>query len=1005
MKTNLQQAGRNASSAVASAALEADLRAALGAAVRFDVAHRAVYASDASNYRQTPIGVVVPGSMEDVATALSICRRHDAPVLSRGGGTSMSGQSVNAAVVFDYSRSCNRILELDPAARTAIVEPGVVCDTLRDAAEQYGLTFAPDPSTHSRCTLGGMIGNNSCGPHSVMAGKTQENVEALEVMTYDGERFWVGRTSDAELEAIIAAGGRRGQIYGDLKTLRDRYADAIRKRFPAIARRVSGFNLDELLPENGFNVARALVGTEGTCVITTAARVRLVHSPAHRVALVLGFPDIYAAADAVPEFREFGPIAIEGLDRAIVRGLQTRGLRAEEIALLPRGDAWVVLEFGADTAEEATARAQRAADAFGRRRDGPVPSTRLMTEPQMQQRIWLIRETGASATQLSIDPETPDPKVGWEDAAVDPDRLGDYLRAFQKLVDRYGYQTSLFGHFGDGCVHARITFDFSTADGIAQWRRFTREAAELVVRYGGSLSGEHGDGQARAEFLPIMFGEDLMEAMREFKRIWDPRNRMNPGKVVDGYRLDDNLRAGPQYKTVRLHTQMAFRSAEGEGFQRAVERCVGMGRCRSLSGNTMCPSYRATREERYSTRGRSRLLWEMLQGDVVEGQWNSEPVKEALDTCLSCKGCRSDCPAHVDMASYKAEFLSHYYETRRRPRQAWFMGRIGQWAPVAARLPRVVNLLTQTRFLAGVARRVAGTTPSRSLPRFASRPFRKAWAANEGKRDQAGGARKVMLWVDTFSEHFHPEIALDAVEVLRHAGFDVVLPPKVLCCGRPLYDFGYLAAARRHLEAIMTTLAPLFDAQPGYEPPVALVGLEPGCLSVFRDELLKLFPDDARAQRLSSTVKLLGDFLIEHDYEPPRYEARVLVHAHCHQKSIFGTRAERVLLEKMGARFTLLDSGCCGLAGSFGFHPAHSPIADAAGEQVLFPAVRSAQEGTLVLTNGFSCREQIRHGTNREALHLAQLLVRAIHANGSEPKTVSRPVALGDSMEKSYVEP
>ncbi|MFD1557479.1 FAD-binding and (Fe-S)-binding domain-containing protein [Paraburkholderia silviterrae] len=1011
MKTNLQQAGHDASGASAWAALEADLRAALGPAVRFDVAHRAAYASDASNYRQTPIGVIVPESTEAVASALAICRRHDAPVLSRGGGTSMSGQTVNAAVVFDYSRSCNRILELDPVAGTAIVEPGVVCDTLRDAAEQFGLTFAPDPSTHSRCTLGGMIGNNSCGPHSVMAGKTLENVEALEVLTYDGERFWVGPTSDAELDSIIAAGGRRGEIYRDLRALRDRYAEAIRKRFVSIPRRVSGFNLDELLPENGFNVARALVGTEGTCVITTAAKVRLVHSPAHRVALVLGFPDIYAAADAVPEYREFGPIAIEGLDRAIVRGLQARGLRAEEIALLPQGDAWVVLEFGADTEAEAIGQAQHAAEALGKRRAGPAPSSWLVIEPAMQQRIWLIRETGASATQLSIDPAIPDPKVGWEDAAVDPDRLGDYLRAFQQLVDRYGYETSLFGHFGDGCVHARITFDFSSAEGIVQWRSFTREAAELVVRYGGSLSGEHGDGQAKAEFLPIMFGEELMDAMREFKRIWDPRNRMNPGKVIDAYRLDDNLRMGPQYKVVNLHTRMTFRSEEGNGFQRAVERCVGMGRCRSLTGNTMCPSYRATREERYSTRGRSRLLWEMLQGDLVDGRWESEPVKEALDTCLSCKGCRSDCPTHVDMASYKAEFLSHYYERKRRPRQAWFMGRIGQWAPFAARLPRIANLMTQTRLLAGLAKRVAGTASSRTLPRFATKTFRKAYGAGMIGHDGSSRRRKVMLWVDTFSEHFHPEIALDAVEVLRSAGFDVVLPPKGLCCGRPLYDFGYLDAARRHLEQIMAALAPVFSAQGTDEAPIALVGLEPGCLSVFRDELLKLFPDDTRAQRLSSAVRLFGDFLLEQGYEPPRYEARVLVHAHCHQKSLFGTRAERALLEKMGARFTMLDSGCCGLAGSFGFHPEHSELADAVGEQVLFPAVRDAPEGTIVLTNGFSCREQIRHGTNREALHLAQLLARASRANTPGYDTLERdrasatsPETHGDATEKRYVE-
>ncbi|WP_046565473.1 FAD-binding and (Fe-S)-binding domain-containing protein [Paraburkholderia fungorum] len=988
----------DASRGETSATLEADLRTALGDAVRFDAAHRAVYASDASNYRQTPIGVVVPASISELSTALAICHRHGAPVLSRGGGTSMSGQTVNVAVVLDLSKGCNRIIDIDPAAGTAIVEPGVVCDTLRDAAEAFDLTFAPDPSTHSRCTLGGMIANNSCGPHSVMAGKTLENVEALEVLTYDGERFWVGPPSDEEFANIIAAGGRRAQIYLDLRALRDRYAEQIRMRFPDIRRRVSGFNLDQLLPENGFNVARALVGTEGTCATTVAAKVRLVPSPASRVSLVLGFPDIYSAADAVPEYRLFGPIAIEGLDRAIIRGLQARGLRAEEIALLPEGDAWVVLEFGADTPELAAAQADRAARGLAVRTTGPVPSTWIITDPTMQSRIWLIRETGASATQLSIDPAVPDPKVGWEDAAVDPDRLGDYLRAFQALVDRYGYRTSLFGHFGDGCVHARITFDLASAEGVNQWRRFTREAAELVVRFGGSLSGEHGDGQAKGEFLPIMFGEELIDAMREFKRIWDPQNRMNPGKIVDANRFDENLRMGPQYKVVNLHTRFAFRSSEGAGFQRAVERCVGMGRCRSLTGNTMCPSYRATREERFSTRGRSRLLWEMLQGEVLDGQWRSEPVKEALDTCLSCKGCRSDCPTHVDMASYKAEFLSHYYETKRRPRQALFMGRIGQWAPVAAKWPRLTNLLTQTPVLSTLAKRIAGTAQVRALPHFATRTFRAQLARRRASGESAVPVRgKVMLWVDTFCEHFHPEIALDAISVLRHAGFETVLPRKPLCCGRPLYDFGYLDAARAHLEAILTALAPDFDEDSPADAPVALVGLEPGCLSVFKDEMLKLFPDDPRAKRLAASVRLFGDFLVEQDFVPPQFNAQVLVHAHCHQKALFGTHGERVLFERMGIRFTVLDSGCCGLAGSFGFHPDHIDIADHAGEAVLFPAVRQNSEETIVLTNGFSCREQIRHGTGREAMHLAQLLALA-HARAGAPMRAADTTKVSDGV-------
>lgn len=966
-------------------ALFGALHQALGTAVRFDDGHRAAYASDASNYRQVPIGVVVPTSIDAFVRGVEVCRDHQAPLLMRGGGTSMTGQTVNHAVVFDLSTHCNRIVSLDPEQATAVVEPGVVCDSLRDAAEQHGLTFAPDPSTHSRCTLGGMIANNSCGPHSVMAGKTLENVEALEVMTYDGARFWVGPTTEHELNEIIAKGGRQGEIYAQLRDLRDRYAELVRRKFPAIKRRVSGYNLDQLLPENGFNVARALVGTEGTCALTLQARVRLVKSPSQRVILVLGFSDIYVAADAVPEYERFAPIAIEGLDRAIIRGLQARGLAADNIALLPDGDAWVVVEFGADTIEAATRQAETAQHHFAHRPHGPRPSSCLVVDPLMQKRIWSIRENGSSATQLSIDPNVPDPQVGWEDAAVDPHRLGDYLRAFQALVDRYGYHTSLFGHFGDGCVHARITFNLRTVEGVATFREFTREAAQLVVDFGGSLSGEHGDGQAKAEFLPIMFGPELMEAMHEFKRIWDPANRLNPHKVVNAYRIDENLRMGPQYKVIKLNTRLHFQSPEGDGFQRAVEHCVGMGRCRSGKGSTMCPSYRATREETNSTRGRARLFWEMLQGDVIKDGWNSQPVKEALDTCLSCKGCRSDCPTHVDMASYKAEFLSHYYEEHSRPRQALTMGRIGDWAPLAAKVPWLANFFTQTPLLAAIVKRVGGVAVERDLPVFAPKTFSKTFRQlSKGKSRPPAGRPTVILWVDTFADNFHPEVAQAAESVLAHAGFDVVLPDTHLCCGRPLYDFGYLDLAKEKLRKALDVMS---RQMAGAQAPVAVVGLEPGCMSVFKDELLKLFPDDPRAQQLAKSVSLLGDFLHAQGYVPPKLNASVLVHAHCHQKSLFGTVGDTALLTAMGVDARYLDSGCCGMAGSFGFNPQHIGISKAVGELELLPAVRAAADTTVILTNGFSCREQIRQGTGKPVMHLAELLHLA-HQQVAAPHTL-----------------
>ncbi len=943
-------------------ALERALARRVRGEVRFDTGSRAAYASDASNYRQVPIGVVLPRDVDDIINTLEICRHFDVPLLMRGGGTSQNGQCVNIAVVIDTSKYMNRVLDIDARASTAVVEPGVVCDALRNAAERHGLTFGPDPATHSRCTLGGMIGNNSCGAHSVMAGKTVENIEALEILTYDGLRMWVGPTSDDELARIIAAGGRRGEIYAKLQALRDQYAELIRTRYPKLKRRVSGYNLDQLLPENGFNVARALVGTEGTCALTLQARTKLVHSPSQRVMLVLGYPDIYIAGDAVPEILPFGPIATEGLDYRIIGGLQERGLKAADIAKLPGGRAWIMIEFGADTVDAATAQANALIAHYAGRAD--APSHWLITDPAEQEPIWNIRETGASATALALEGHGSDPNVGWEDAAVDPLRLGQYLREFQKLVDDFGYQTSLYGHFGDGCIHARITFDLKSREGIAKWREFIRGASELVVKYGGSLSGEHGDGQAKAEFLPIMYGTELMQAFREFKAIWDPRGRMNPGKVIDAYRIDENLRLGPDYKPAQPATRFAFKAPEGKGFSRALERCVGMGKCRGQHGGTMCPSYRATGEERYSTRGRARLLQEMLRGEVVTDLWQSDAVREALDLCFACKGCRSDCPTHTDLASYKAEFLSHYYETKRRPRQAWSMGLIQRWAALAERAPQVANFFTQTPLLRALAKKIAGIAPQRTMPGFALQTFRQ-WFET---RAPQGRGQRVILWADTFSNHFNPAIAIAAVEVLEAAGCEVVVPRRGLCCGRPLYDFGMLDQAKTQLGEILDALAD--DIAAG----TPLIGLEPACLGTFKDELLNLFPDNPAAAKLSQQSVLFSDFLLQTEWQPRALNIKAIVHGHCHQKSLLGMTGETKLLKKLGVDFKLLDSGCCGMAGSFGFKPEHYEVSVRAGELGgLLPAVRAADADTLIITNGYSCREQIAQSGGRAALHIAEV--------------------------------
>ena len=652
VKETVPWGARTPVAADAARALEADLRRAVGGEVRFDAGSRALYATDGSNYRQVPIGVVVPRTLDDVFATVATCRAHGAPLLSRGGGTSLAGQCCNVAVVIDFSKYLHAIRALEPDARYARVEPGLVLDDLRGAAERFHLTFGPDPSTHNHCTLGGMIGNDSCGVHSMMAGRTADNVRRLRVLTYDGTELWVGPTDDAALSAATREPGRRGDIYRSLVSIRDRYGDLVRQRFPRIPRRVSGYNLDELLPEDGFNVARALVGTEGTCVVVLEAEVRLVESPPGRTLVVLGYPDVFQAGDHVPEIREFEPIGLEGIDRFLVEDMKKKGLHPERLKLLPDGHGFLLVEFGGADRAEADANAHRMMAALSRRSD--APSMKLYDDPYEEGIVWKVRESGLGATARV--PGERDTWEGWEDSAVSPERLGEYLRKLKGLYQKYGYEGALYGHFGQGCVHTRITFDLATAQGVQTYRAFVEEAADLVVSLGGSLSGEHGDGQSRGELLPKMFGEELVGAFREYKRTWDPDWKMNPGKKIDPYPLDSNLRLGPGF--TELWPKTAFRFPEDEGkFGRVATRCVGVGECRRMEGGVMCPSYRATREEKHSTRGRARLLHEMLVGDPLQKGWSSPAVDEALHLCLACKGCKSDCPMNVDMATYKAEFL------------------------------------------------------------------------------------------------------------------------------------------------------------------------------------------------------------------------------------------------------------------------------------------------------------------------------------------------------------
>ena len=931
----------------------------------FSAAGVALYTSDASNYRQIPLGVVYPKSSDDIVRVCRLCQQHAIPVLMRGGGTSQNGQCVNEALVLDCSRYMTRVIDIDVENQTALVEPGIICDSLKAHAEQYGLTFGPDPATHSRCTLGGMIGNNSCGPRSMLAGKTVENVLELEVLTSDGARFWVGPTSDEELAGILEAGDRKASLYTELLSIRDEYATLIREKYPSIKRRVSGYNLDQLLPENGFNVARALVGSEGTCVSVLRARVRLITNPKHKKLIILGYDDIFLAGDSVATILPFSPIAMEGLDWNIVGGLIERKLRQREVGLLPEGRAWMLVELADQSSNALQTRCDKFISAM--QASTLIKSVMPVNDKQSATDIWSIREQGASATALSINANESDPIVGWEDTAVDPLRLGDYLRAFQELIDKYGYSTSLYGHFGDGCIHARITFDTRTADGVAKWRQFSEDIARLIVSFGGSLSGEHGDGQAKAEFLPILFGDELMQAFKRFKAAWDPDKRMNPGKLIDAYRMDENLRFGPDYKTPEVDTTLHFRE-DPRGFGRSSERCIGMGKCRSHSG-AMCPSYQATGEERYSTRGRAHLLHELVRGDILREGWQTDAIADSMDHCLSCKACKSECPTQVDIAAYKAEFMHKHHESRRRPLHHYVFGYVGTLLPYLSKFPRLVNILQSASLGKRFASKALDISREKSLPALSTLIFKDWLAKNShsqdahfywiGKEDN----HPIVLWTDSINSHYRPNILISAITVLSKSGYRVAIARKHFCCGRPLYEYGFLTQAKRHLEAILDTF---YKHLPNSS---SVVVLEPSCLSVFKDELLRQYPDDERAIALAERSVTISDILVKNGIKLKQSYDNGLLHLHCHGKSLKLEKNDRHLLDMCIKNIQEVETGCCGMAGAYGMSSKTRSIATKLFNRQLNPAISASSDNTIVVTDGFSCSSQITDHTDRKALH------------------------------------
>ncbi|MDY0811372.1 FAD-binding and (Fe-S)-binding domain-containing protein [Kitasatospora purpeofusca] len=982
------------------AALRRALRAEVDGEVRFDAGSRGAYATDGSNYRQVPLGVVVPRTVEAGAAAVGVCSRFDAPVLSRGGGTSLGGQCTNEAVVIDWTKYCDRLVSVDPEARTCVVEPGIVLDALNRQLAPHGLKFGPKPSTHSHCALGGMIGNNSCGASAQAYGKTVDNVRRLEVLTYGGTRFWAGPTGDDEYARIVAGGGPRARLYQGLRDVTDRHLAEIRRGYPKIPRRVSGYNLDSLLPENRFDVARALVGSEGTLVTVLRAELELVEVPAAEALLVLGFDDIYQAADAVPRLLEHSrPTQLEAIDGRMAQLMREEHAYLDSLESLPEGDSWLLVQFTGDTKQEADAQAYGLLRALDREEDDPRVA--LSDDPAREQQMLKAREAGLGVT--ARPPDGSETWEGWEDSAVAPEKLGAYLRDLERLFDRYGYQqASLYGHFGQGCVHTRIPFELREGRGVAAFRAFLSDAADLVASYGGSLSGEHGDGQARGELLPRMFGQQLVDAMGEVKALFDPGNRMNPGKVVHPRGVDADLRLGAAWRPEPKRTYFSYPD-DGDDFGRAVLRCVGIGNCRTHQGGVMCPSYRATREEEHSTRGRARLLFEMLGGhddSPVTGGWRSTEVRDALDLCLACKGCKSDCPVGVDMATYKAEFLAHHYQGRLRPAAHYAMGWLPVWAQLTRTLaaPGLANAALRAPGLGRTGKLLAGIDPRRDAPLFAADSFQESWHRTGGPQPDPGDPRTVVLWPDTFTNHFHPHVADAAVRVLEDAGFRVAVPAGPVCCGLTWISTGQLGTARRVLRRTTRVLRPWLEAG------TPIIGLEPSCTAVFRADAPDLLAGDQDILRLASQTRTFAEHLVNHapdGWRPPRTSRAATVQTHCHQHAVLGTDPDRELMRRAGLEAEVLDEGCCGLAGNFGFERGHYDLSLAIAEQGVLPAVRDAAPSAFVLADGFSCRTQIDQATTgRRALHLAEALALALdgpppadHPEKAVPRPQPRPAA------------
>ncbi len=963
--------------------LESALRKTIRGDVRFDTGSRLLYSTDASMYQVEPVGIVIPRDADDVQAALEVARAHGVALLPRGGGTSLTGQTVNHALVLDCSRYMNEVLEVNREERWARVQPGVVQDELNAHVRPLGLLFGPDTSTSNRATVGGMLGNNSGGSHSIAYGLTVDHVLEITVLLSDGSRAVFGEVTPTEFEGNCRRPGLEGQIYRDVARIRETYADEIRARYPAQWRRVAGYNLNELIgvgvrphslagggnaAPRPFSMARLITGSEGTFVTVLEAKMRLVERPQRTALDIIHFHDIQEALECSQSILETGPYAVELTDKMIL-DLARNNIEQSKRMGFVQGDpaAILIVEYAGDNEAEVRAKVDTLQTRQRRERFGYA--THIALDPAEQQSIWKLRKAGLGLLFGTHGDAKPLAFV--EDTAVDPKHLAKFVARFREIFAQHEVDGAYYGHCSVGCLHIRPAINLKTARGLQQVREIADEITDLVVEFNGTISSEHGDGRARSPFLERMYGPRIMGAFRELKHAFDPDHRMNPGNIVGRTDVTEALRYGSDYKTWEPVTLLDF-SAQG-GFAAAVEMCNGVGECRKKLEGTMCPSYMVTRDEEHSTRGRANALRAVLSGRVPPSEFTGRRLYEVMDLCLECKGCKAECPANVDMAKLKYEFLHHYHAANGLPLRNRLFGHIAKLSAIGARAPGLFNALSGLAPSRWLLEKVAGIDRRRPLPPLAPETF-TAWFARRPAPPSAARG-EVVLFHDTFVTYNTPEIGRAAVEVLETAGYRVVLVDRK-CCGRPLISKGMLDVAREHARWNVALLAPY--ARRG----VAVVGLEPSCLLTLRDEYVDLLrTDDARI--VAEHSALLEQFLVrerERGLTLPFVDngRKALLHGHCHQKALVGTAPTVSALRWAGYEVTEVDSGCCGMAGSFGFEREHYDVSVALGNRRLAPAVKAAPADTEVVAPGISCRQQIAHLAGRRAVHPAEALRRAL---------------------------